>query len=733
MKFLYASLCFCCFHFTYAQNCSLTIVDDKGFALENVYVINLKSKLINTTDVFGKVKLEKIKLGDTLQLSALGYKKDMKLFSPSDTIIVLENETYSLKQIQIFSENNAINELAKLDIKTAPVNSSQEILRRVPGLFIGQHAGGGKAEQLFLRGFDIDHGTDIAINVDGMPVNMVSHAHGQGYADLHFVIPEIINNIDFGKGTYYANKGDFATAGYVDFHTFDKINQHNIQVDYGKYNSFRTLGMFNLLGDSKKHNAYIATEYVKTDGFFEAKQNFNRFNIFGKYTYSMTDNSKISFQASHFNSRLNASGQIPQRSVDEGLITRFGSIDSTEGGNTSRTNLNVTFNKIISKNSFIKSNIFYSKYHFDLFSNFTFFLEDSLNGDQIRQYENRIILGINTEWNASFNNINIQVGTTYREDQTSNTGLLHTKNRMETLEILKLGDIAQENFASYLNANITLGKLKINPSLRADFFSFGYLDRKEIEAMDKKVNKMKFSPKLNIIYSINNTLQWYSKNGFGFHTNDARVIVHSPNDNVIPTAIGNDLGIILKPNPNLLFNAALWHLYLEQEFVYVGDAGVIEPSGRTRRLGIDMGLKYQLSERILFNTDINYAYARSIDESTGNNYIPLAPDLTMVNSLTLNNYKGISGGIKSRYLKSRPANEDNSIIAQGYFVTDLNINYEYKRFNFGIHVENIFDTSWNETQFATLTKLKNETESVEDIHFTPGTPRLLRFKIGVNF
>ena len=202
----------------------------------------------------------------------------------SDDIIVLEDDIFRLNEIVIQPKLSAMNMISKIDLQTTPVNSSQEILSKVPGLFIGQHAGGGKAEQLFLRGFDIDHGTDIAISVDGMPVNMVSHAHGQGYADLHFLIPETVDKIDFGKGPYYSNKGDFATAGYVGFQTKDKLEKSSIGLEIGQFNTLRTVGLFNLLGNKKTQSAYIATEYILTDGPFDSPQNFNRMNLFGEYS-----------------------------------------------------------------------------------------------------------------------------------------------------------------------------------------------------------------------------------------------------------------------------------------------------------------------------------------------------------------------------------------------------------------------------------------------------------------
>lgn len=638
-----------------------------------------------------------------------------------------------LDQVTIQPKLNAMNVITKIDLQTTPVNSSQEILRKVPGLFIGQHAGGGKAEQLFLRGFDIDHGTDIAVSVDGMPVNMVSHAHGQGYADLHFVIPETVDKIDFGKGTYYANKGDFATAGYVAFQTKEKVEKSSISAEVGQFNTIRTTGIFNLLEKNKSQNAYLATEYILTDGPFDSPQNFSRVNLFGKYTNVLADNSKFSILASRFSSKWNASGQIPQRLVDNGTITRFGAFDDTEGGNTSRTNVNIVLTKPINENTYLKTNAYYTNYQFELYSNFTFFLEDPINGDQIRQKEIRDIYGFNSELHKKFERSNFQFGLGYRTDATKNSELSHTLGRFTTLETLKLGDIDQTNIFSFINAEFDFGKLKINPALRFDYFKFGYEDKTAVVYQNLTEDKMKFSPKLNFIFTQNPNLQFYLKSGLGFHSNDTRVVVAQSAKKILPTAIGSDLGTIFKPFPKLVVTSALWYLYLEQEFVYVGDAGIVEPSGKSRRMGADVGLRYQLTDWLFLDADANYTYARSIEEPSGQDYIPLAPDFTSTAGLSITKVNGFSGGIHSRYLKSRPANEDNSIVAKGYMITDFNINYEYRSITFGFSIENIFNVKWNETQFATESRLQNEAQSSEEIHFTPGTPFFAKGKIACRF
>ena len=722
---------------SYAQIQKGKILDRDGNPIENAYLVNTNSESHAHTNEFGLFSLDKTILGDVIKITALGYKKTNFILNFSEEVIVMEDDIFRLNEIVIQPKLSAMNVISKIDLETTPVNSSQEILRKVPGLFIGQHAGGGKAEQIFLRGFDIDHGPDIAISVDGMPVNMVSHAHGQGYADLHFVIPETVEKIDFGKGTYYANKGDFATAGYVAFQTKDKIEKSSIGIEVGQFNTLRTVGLFNLLGNQKTQSAYIATEYILTDGPFESPQNFNRINILGKYSAILKDNSKFSILASRFSSKWDASGQIPQRLIDDGTISRFGSVDDTEGGNTSRTNFNASLSKSIDENTVLKANAFYSKYEFELYSNFTFFLNDPINGDQIKQKENRDIYGMNAELNkkTKWNDTDVlfQFGAGFRADATTDTELSHTLNRRTVLKNIQLGDIDESNLFTYLNSEFTFGKLIINPAIRLDYFKFNYQDKLMENYKTASESKVKFSPKLNFIYSQNNNLQFFIKSGMGFHSNDARVVVQNNGKQILPTAIGTDIGTIFKPFPKLIVNAALWHLYLEQEFVYVGDAGIVEPSGQSKRMGAELGLRYQLNDWLYFDTDANYTYARSIDEPKGQDYIPLAPDFTTTGGLSFQKVNGFSGGIRYRYLKNRPANEDNSIVAKGYFISDLNVNYQYKNMNFGISVENIFDTEWNETQFATESRLQNEPQSVEEIHLTPGTPFFMKGKITYTF
>ncbi|WP_446051545.1 TonB-dependent receptor plug domain-containing protein, partial [Zobellia laminariae] len=341
-----------------AHDLSGTVTNEDQIALEGVGVYNKTTGGYTYTNVSGYFELDDISLGDVIYFYSLGYKNHQLTISESlldgKINVALKESAVSLDQVVLVSKVNALSNFVNVDVKANPVKSSQEILRKVPGLIIGQHAGGGKAEQIFLRGFDIDHGTDLAINVDGLPVNMVSHAHGQGYSDMHFIIPETIDNIDFGKGPYYANKGNFNTAGYIDLKTKRKIDENLISAEIGQFNTLRTVGLFKV-AESDFNNAYIASELVLTDGPFDSSQNFNRINMMGRYTFNNREDQDLSVTISHFQSKWDASGQVPQRTIDAGLIGRFGAIDDTEGGNTSRSNILLNHTKQLDEHSRVKS------------------------------------------------------------------------------------------------------------------------------------------------------------------------------------------------------------------------------------------------------------------------------------------------------------------------------------------------------------------------------------------
>jgi outer membrane receptor protein involved in Fe transport len=715
------------------------VTDANGQPIDDVYVVHQPSENHFHTNAKGYFKIENAEKGDALRFSHLGYEAITVIIKDENEamLVVMNTASLDLQEVVINNKVDLQQVITKIDLETNPVTSSQQILQTVPGLFIGQHAGGGKAEQIFLRGFDIDHGTDIAINVDGMPVNMVSHAHGQGYADLHFLIPETINNVSFGKGSYNETVGNFATAGHVDFSTKSYLNENKIAVEIGDFNHQRTVGLVQLV-DNAQTSAYIATEYLSFDGPFDSPQNFDRINLFGKLNYTAPSGNVLNLSVSHFDSEWDASGQIPQRAIDRGLIGRFGAIDDTEGGTTSRTNINLNYSYEISTNEQLETSLYYSHYDFLLFSNFTFFLEDPINGDQIKQQESRDMAGIKAQYNYDTkwgnNDLVLSAGIGLRNDRTDSSGLSRTLNRRTTLENIQLGDINETNSSVFVGAKYYLDKLLISTGLRLEHFDFKYKDQLSTLYDTQSQTATALLPKLNFNYELSDRVNLYLKNGVGLHSNDTRVVLENSADKILPKSYGSDLGTIWKVTDRLIVDAAAWYLFLEQEFVYVGDAGIVEPSGKTERYGLDVGLRYQLNDYLFLDANANYAHARSLEAAAGEDFIPLAPEFTSTGGISIKDWNRFNAGLRYRYIADRPANEDNSIVADGYFVTDFNVNYDLtSNLRLGVVVQNLLDVSWNETQFATESRLANESQSVEEIHFTPGTPFFVRGTLQYSF
>lgn len=719
------------------NNISARILDKKTGEPVEAAVARYEGSKYALSDKEGMIYITTTEKEALVFITGIGYEAtEAVLQNNRVTDIKLQAAGVNLKEIIIAAPgtiHTALNTVSKIDLKLRPAKSAQELLRYVPGLFIAQHQGGGKAEQIFLRGFDIDHGTDVAISVDGLPVNMVSHAHGQGYADLHFLIPETVKQLQYGTGPYEAQQGNFSTAGYVSFETVNKLEKNSIVAEAGQFQTLRTAAFIQLLNKEKK-SAYFASEYLFSNGPFQSPQQFNRFNFFAKYNQQLNTNNQLQIIASNFNSKWNASGQIPVRAVETGLINRFGAIDDTEGGSTGRTNLSLRL-KTKFRNSTLSNQLYYSHYRFDLFSNFTFFLVDSVNGDQIRQKEARHLFGYNAslQFNKSKGTVPVQstLGWGVRSDITNNSELSRTLNKTTLLEPKALGNIHETNAFMYFNQMIETGKFIVNPGLRTDLFFFNYEDA--LTQSNGSTQKTIISPKLNFYYNHHKNLQLFLKTGRSFHSNDTRVILQNNSRQILPAAYGADFGATMKPVQNLVLTTAAWYLFLQQEFIYVGDEAVVEAGGRTRRLGLDVSARYQFNSHWMIDANLNLAKARDIESAKGENYIPLAPSLTSIGGISYMSKKGWNSSLRYRYMKDRPANNDNSVIADGYFVTDFAVNYTSKKFEFGLIVENLLNAKWNEAQFETTSRLRNEPAPVTELHFTPGVPFFAKARISFFF
>ena len=711
------------------------------------------------SDEKGNFFFENLPLGKyDIEFEKTGYEKQVLKIdvSSTDTIqltVFLESKAINLDEVSIAADKPvsaaSSSYLSQVSFINRPRNSAQDLLRLVPGLFIAQHAGGGKAEQIFIRGFDCDHGTDIATFVDGIPVNMPSHGHGQGYADLHFLIPEVVESMNIFKGTSSPLYGDFATGAAVSFKTLDSLATNLIQLEAGSLpqtngiTSTRGLAMLQVPFKNNKISSYFAADVINNKGFFSINQDFKRTNIFSKTAYIINDNSRIQFSVSGFGSSWNASGQIPERAVASGLISRYGSIDPNEGGTTSRNNYNLTYTTKLGLGEF-ETQAYMSTYRFKLFSDFTFFLNDTVNGDMIEQDDNRTVRGLNAKYSVGHHLFNMHnkftLGTSFRSDEIENQ-LWHAPHR-ERLTARAHSLIHQRSNAVFANEIFRFNNhFRAELGFRYDYFVFDVEDLLPSDSIHKNYSGFNYqsaiSPKLNLIYTVNDKVQFFFNTGSGYHSNDARSSVQDKNQHHLPIAVSAELGALFHIKQTVI-STAVWGMDLSNELVYVGDDGTTENKGASRRYGIDASGRAQLLKWLYLDIDINLSNSRLIDTLFGNqkavnNYIPLAPRLTSVGGLVAKFNNGLEFGLRYRYMKDRPANESNTITAHGYNVVDFNANYKTKHYKIGLVIENLLNNNWNEAQFDTETRLRNETKSVNELHYTPGTPFYAKVVVGYLF
>ena len=672
----------------------------------------------------------------------------------------------------------ASRSIRQLDLRIRPSRTAHDMLQLAPGLFIAQHAGGGKAEQIFLRGFDADHGTDIAISVDGIPVNMVSHGHGQGYADLHFLIPEIVGSLDVRKGPYFAEYGNLATAGAVAFKTVDHLPSNTIRVEGGGFETARVTSLLQLPTAGEHQGAYFAGQFYRANGPVKAPQGFNRFNLFGKVHTHIAEQSKLSISAGAFSSGWDASGQIPGRAVASGSIDRFGAIDPLEGGTTSRQDVSLRYETGLGTTRSFVLQPYVTRYNFKLFSNFTFYLDDPVNGDMIEQTDSRNILGLNSEYR--FTNIS-PVGITetafgggFRTDDAS-VSLWHSPNRIRRTPRAR-ADIRESNLFLWGQESIQFNPhVRLQVGVRADYLTFDVVDH--LDAVPDTAGTglphasgygqgVTVNPKLNLVLSPTDRTDLYLNAGTGYHSNDARDVVlaermeeiaetarlngategeieqtlsdrnFDPDHlgiRTLPRAYGGEVGFRTRISDHLHLGVATWILQSQEELVFVGDAGETEINDESRRYGIDLEARLRILPWLWADADLNLSRGRVVDASSGADEIALAPRRTSTGGLTFSHPTGWDGTLRYRYIGDRPANEDNSVVAEGYLVVDMGIGYRIGRTRLTLRAENLLDTEWNEAQFDTESRLAGELTSVSEIHFTPGNPRNLQAGISYDF
>ncbi|HEY7650051.1 MAG TPA: TonB-dependent receptor [Methylomirabilota bacterium] len=616
------------------------------------------------------------------------------------------------------------------DFELRPQGRPADLLRVVPGLVIGQHEGGGKAEQYFLRGFDADHGTDLALFVDGLPVNLRSHAHGQGYADLHFLIPEVVRELQAFKGPYYAEFGDFATAGAFNFVTLDMVEENVFQTALGSFNTQRYLALVSPTRGTVR--TLVAGELYFTDGPFDREQNYRRLNLFAKASSRLSENLEGSIWASYLWSDSFASGQIPARAVRSGLIDRFGAIDNSQGGNTRRLNVNADLHWRLAENQSLSMHAYAQYYTLDLFSNFTFFLNDPVNGDGIRQFDRRWVAGFDAAYENRFKLASVPVTATggfqFRVD-TPRVILANQTDRHETSRTQDV-NITETSYSPFVKVDaVPLPWLRVIAGVRGDIFHYDVRDNLggDVEGRETRARP---NVKANVILGPWFHTEFFANFGTGFHSNDARAVVLDPGGTALPTALGYEFGIKSQPHPRVELSATYFVLDLESELVFVGDEGTTEAQGPSRRQGLELAGRVRLLDWLSFSGDITVTRAR-FDNGDA---VPLAPRLTARAELTARLPWGLSSSLGIRVLGERYATEDREQTVRGYTLFDFTTRYHYKWLEAFLSIENLADVDYREAQFYFTSRLNGEPAAgVADTHFTPGNPRTFLGGLAVRY
>jgi outer membrane receptor protein involved in Fe transport len=620
------------------------------------------------------------------------------------------------------------------DFALRPMLKPSDLLKVTPGLFTGQHAGGGKANQYFLRGFDIDHGTDLALWVDGMPVNNVSHGHGQGYADLHFIIPELFERVEVSKGPYFAEYGDFATAGAVRMHTKERFTESFGELRGGMQNAFRFLGVY--AGADSVHRPVLAAEINRNDGPFENPEDLERYNLFFRASPWRSATSDLDITLMSYGADWNGSGQVPLRAVESGTLDRFGSVDPTEGGNSQRHSLSLSLHSHPDDHREWKMSAYLINYRLAMYSNFTFFAEDSVNGDQFEQNDRRLVAGFNGSYRRQAEALGrtwtTTVGLDMRNDLIENAlGPAVARRRIgETVD----AQIREGSMGVWMQEEVSpLSWLRLVGGLRADYFGFDVTDRLQmISDSAAKTSGVRsasqISPKMNAILGPFYKTELYLNYGHGFHSNDARGTVLGT-DPVSPLAqaIGYEAGIRTSLVPRVDLAAALWKLDLESELVWIGDAGVTEPRGATERIGLDLEARARILSWLWADADLTLSDAVFTENPGNADAVALAPTLTLAGGISVRHPSGIQGSLRLQHLADRPATEDESLTAEGFTVVDLGLGYRWRNLELEVNVANLFNVEWREAQFANESRLRGEPapdpdDPASDIHFVPGTP-----------
>lgn len=644
-------------------------------------------------------------------------------------------------------------------LRFRPRTQPSDLLRQVPGLVVSQHAGGGKSDQYFIRGFDADHGTDIAIFADGIPVNLSSHGHGQGYADTHWMIPETIQTVDMHKGPYAARYGDFYTAGALEMKTIDKVDGPTVWVAsgapfgnsqrFGRYDN-RLVGMASpRLRANKDDASLIALQVAQNDGPFIAAQDFRQGNALAKWRGQL-GRGELKLAATWYAGKWNQSGQLPEGEVEAGRLDRFGSLDPTEGGIASRSSVSLGYTvRDAEARSTWRVMAYGVKNDLELYSNFTLYARDTEHGDQIGQTDDRLLFGLDAAYEKALTLGSMQAlvtgGLQARSDDVE-TSLFHASARKrldmcfgENRNPCNHTDNNIRNLAGYLEADLVPREwLHVRAGLRVDAFHWDVADLDPETSIDPmtttggRETRAIVGPKLSIEAHESDQMTVFVNAGSGFHSNDARSAVKSNGRGALARAIGTEAGVRMKPHENARLSADLWYLHLSSEQVWSGDAGGTEPSDPTRRFGLDVEGSVDATPWLSLDANVTWAKSTLVANQGNGGALALAPKWMGSGGVSVHAKRGFVS-VRARGIADRPGNDDGSLTAKGYLLFDVVAGKQLGGFDFELTIANLANTQWREAQFAEESRVMPTGEAVEQMHYTPGMPLTATMKASYRF
>jgi len=616
------------------------------------------------------------------------------------------------------------------DFSTRPLMRVGELVEVMPGMVATQHSGPGKANQYFLRGMNLDHGSDFTAIFEGMPLNFRSHAHASGYLDLNPLIPEIVETVEFHKGTYYAFNGDFSAAGSARFKTYDRIEDGYLEATIGNFDHRRLVGAQSV--DTPDGTWLFAGELLTRDGPWDLPQDQEKTNLFAKYTGEIAGvNSQITAMA--YDADWYATDQIPLREVRNGNLDLFGFVDPTLGGSSSRWSVIGNFE--LENN--IDVNAYFSEYEMNLFGNPTYFLNDPVNGDQIEQEDDRSIMGGYVRWQEDQvwgNNTAIpMLGLDVRYDDISDVNLWNTRQR-ERLGFTRNDSVEQLSYSFYGDLEYHWTEsFRTTVGFRGEYYDWDVSANNPLNSGSG--DDTEFMPKFNAAWLPVDGVELYFNYGQGFHSNDVRgatisvdPLTGDPVDpvDVIVLAEGHEFGIRYEPSANFNISAVAFWLELDSELLFVGDAGTSEPNDGTERRGIEVSTFWQINPYLVFDATASWNHARFKDAPSGADRIPDAHETTASAGLTYVHPNGFTGSFRMRHFGDAPLEETDTFQKEGTTLFNLGLSYATDRWEVGLDVMNVFDDDGNDIEYYFESQLQNETAPVEDFHFHPVESRAYR-------